>query len=462
MKASINEIAKRTTQFDKNLGVIANGSENSYPEKSERFILNSVTAKMAAGVMASYLAGAGFGADDNIKVNSKGLTLKKLSQTIAKSFSKQRGAFIHFNYNALFEPIGVRVLPYTDCRLGKKDDNEYNGKIVVLKDWVGATKRDVADKGRVVDVFNPDKGIVAAQIEAAGGINNYQGQIWHVNLDEEFVYALSQIDSVENDCDSEAQASIFKNRSLRVGFFGKTMVVTKPLSGNLEDYDTPEHYQLALSERDAFKGTIDEFISADNAGGVLHIELDQDGDDLNDAIKFENIASDIDDKLFEHTEKSVFQNILVAFNNIPAGLVRSDSALFSASGDSLQIMKETYQENTSLERSVLEETVNVITNIIPKINKSVVLMPLIPIAAAEQQGLTEDELIQKKAQATLKGSVGGVQALLSIQQGVTAGTTDREAARTIIEELFGVSEELASKMLGTPKEEEGTDANTTN
>jgi len=381
LKASIHEIDKRTTKFDKTLGVIANGAGNMYPEISERFILNSVTAKMAAGVMASYLAGKGFGKEDNkLIVNKDGLTLKKLGRTIAKNLSKQRGVFIHFDYNQNFEPSGVRVLPYTDCRLGKKDDNEYNGKIVVLDEWHGATKKDVSDKGRVVDVYNPNPKIVEAQIEAAGGIDDYQGQIWYVNLEEEYVYALSQIDSVMNDCDSESQAGIFKNRSLRRGYFGKTVIKTKPLAGNLEDYEGDQaKYQQALSERDEFKDTISDFFGAENVGGALVIEADAGGDDLDDSMEIINTPSDVDDKMFAHTEESVFQNILVSFNNIPKDLVRSSDTVFSSSGEALQIMKETYQENTSFERDELEEVVNVITNALPKISKNVNLIPLIQV-----------------------------------------------------------------------------------
>jgi hypothetical protein len=56
-----------------------------------------------------------------------------------------------------------------------------------------------------------------------------------------------------------------------------------------------------------------------------------------------------------------------------------------------------------------------------------------------------------ESQATLKGSVGGVQALLQIQQSVGQGLTDVESAIVIISEIFGFSSELARQMLGTPK-----------
>ena len=68
-----------------------------------------------------------------------------------------------------------------------------------------------------------------------------------------------------------------------------------------------------------------------------------------------------------------------------------------------------------------------------------------------KEGQSPEEKIKREAQATLKGSVGGVTALLAIQTAVGAGTTDLEAAVVIIEEIYGIEKETARKMLGTPK-----------
>jgi len=391
MKTTLLNIFKRITKYDKGIGIITNGEDNLYSERAERIILNSVTAKTSANIMASYISGKGLGETNNVvKVNKKGLTALKFSQIIAKNFSKQRGVWIHVNYNANFEPSQYTVLPYTHCRLGKKDDNDYNGKILVSKEWETTKKLSEFKKDLIViDVYNRDKKVIAKQIEKAGSIENYKGQILYYNLDEEYDYALSQIDSVMNDCDSEAQSSVYKNRSLRRGFFGKTLIITKPLAGALNDYETPELYAEALSERKAFKSTIDDFIGAENNGGALHVELEHDGDKFEDGIKIENISSDINDKLFEYTESSTFKNILMAFNNIPTGLVRSDNALFSSSGEALQIMKETYQENTMLERDSLEQLLNELLIGFNGIT-DVTIEPLIEIKEEEKNTQTDD------------------------------------------------------------------------
>jgi len=58
-----------------------------------------------------------------------------------------------------------------------------------------------------------------------------------------------------------------------------------------------------------------------------------------------------------------------------------------------------------------------------------------------------------EAQATLRGSVGGVQALLEIQASYVAGTTSYGSAISMINLIYGFTEDEAKKLLGTPKED---------
>ena len=55
------ELAKRLIKFDKQLGVYHNGIDNNYPERVERIINNSATAKPAAKLFRKYIVGKGFG-----------------------------------------------------------------------------------------------------------------------------------------------------------------------------------------------------------------------------------------------------------------------------------------------------------------------------------------------------------------------------------------------------------------
>jgi hypothetical protein len=356
MKTLLIDVWKRLTPWSKSADVYANDTDNAYPERMDRLINNSVTAKSAAAIMVQYLIGKGFGADnDNLIINkSKNLKLIDFADDIADDLVKQRGVFIHINWNALYKIADFSVIPYEWCRIGRTDSNDYAGKVAVCKDWLKPKRSDI----QLIDVFNPRKKVIDAQVEKAGGWEHYKGQVLFINMDTKLLYPLSRIDSVADDCDSEAQAAIYKNRLLRKGFFGNTLVVTRPLVG--EGLEPGSHaLQEAESEREKFQQALKDSLGAENTGGVLCLEMDFAGEKLEDAILVKQIESKIDDKLFNYTETSVRENILVAFNNLPAGLIKTNEpSLFGNSGEAIREMKRTYWENTTKERNLLTTVLN--------------------------------------------------------------------------------------------------------
>jgi len=356
MKTLLIEVWKRLTPWSKTADVYANDVDNAYPDRMDRLINNSVTAKSAAAIMVQYLLGKGYGeaADSAIINKAQNLKLIDFADDVADDLVKQRGVFIHINYNALYQVADFSVLPFEWCRIGKKDSNDYAGKVAVCKEWLKPKRSDI----ELIDVYNPRKKVIDAQVEKAGGWEHYKGQVLYINMDTKLIYPLSRIDSVAEDCDSEAQASVYKNRLLRKGFFGNTLVVTRPLVG--EGLQPGSHaLQQAESEREAFQRAIKDSLGAENTGGVLCLEMDFAGEKLEDAILIKQIESKIDDKLFDYTETSVRENILVAFNNLPSGLVKAnDKALFGNSGEAMREMKRTYWENTTKERILLTSVLN--------------------------------------------------------------------------------------------------------
>ena len=365
MVSRIIDIYKRIVSFEKQIGIIKNGDDNLYSERTDRYINNSVTAKTCARIMATYLTGKGWGDDENKLIVDKGnkTTLLKFTQRINQSVSKYRGVYIHVKYNGNFEPSAYKVLNFNNCRLGVEDDDKYVGKIGVSSkyDAKNIKTKDI----NFVDVFNIDKDIVKLQMEAQADknasltemVSKYKGQILYVNLDEEYLYPLSQIDPVINDCDSEAQTSIYKNRSLRKGYMGQKLIITKPMTGGVEDYDSPEHHQIAKNDALSFVNMIEGGVGAENQGGVMVAERSYEDDSLDDLIKVVDIGTNLDDKMFAFTEESVFNNILMSFNSIPSGLVRPVNTLFGASSAAIQQMQLVYQDNTSTERN---ETIQVV------------------------------------------------------------------------------------------------------
>lgn len=359
IKTTLLSIYKKVVEWDKKLEVYTNGEDNAYPERMERYRNNSVTASMASTVMTQYLLGKGFGAIDDKQIGL--LKLKDIADDIARDIVDNRGVYIHVNYNANFDISEFKVLPFTQCRIGEKDSKDYNGKILVYSNW--AENKIKKEKVSIIDVFNPNPEVVAYQIEKAGGIENYKGQILYYNMDNQFYYPLSRIDAVAFECDNEYQASLYKNELLRRGFFGKTLVVTRPLIQDAYYEDNSDEGIKRLtrlkSERQNFKDAIKKFIGAGEVGGVMHMEVDFAGENLNDAIIFKNIESNINPDLFRFTEDSAVTKILMAYNNLPIALVKSpDSSMLGNSGQALQTAKETYWENTTKERELLNSLMN--------------------------------------------------------------------------------------------------------
>ena len=69
----------------------------------------------------------------------------------------------------------------------------------------------------------------------------------------------------------------------------------------------------------------------------------------------------------------------------------------------------------------------------------------------DMEGDLNDNEETQKAQANLRGTVGGVQGILDIQSSVSKGITDKDAAINLLIQIYGFDAESAEKMIGNPK-----------
>ena len=79
------------------------------------------------------------------------------------------------------------------------------------------------------------------------------------------------------------------------------------------------------------------------------------------------------------------------------------------------------------------------------------------IVISEDNGVDTTDIVSGdsetlKAQAALRGSVGGVQGVLGIQQSVSDGLTDFDSAITILMEIYGFTRSVSEALLGKPDE----------
>ena len=429
-------------------GVISYDIDNAYPSRMERLINSSVTSKSAAGMYARFLSGKGF-ADESLNTivvgteNYKKITALDLLRKIARSVAYFNGVYLRAQYTG-YNPSGFRVEPFRYCRLGDMDDTDFNAKIVVYNNW-DKWRSAKLDKGKylAVDVWNPVKEAIDAQVAVAGSFNKWKGQMYYSFFDDDYIYPQSPADVVKWDADTENQIAIFKNGELRRGFFLKYIM-------HHTKFNTD-------AEADEFVNKMAGFMGGEHEKAMMVLEgsFNPDGTVISgENIKLEKIDQNINDKMFEGYEISTKNSIRKAFKAIPQVLIEyEDSKLGTTSGEALRQAAEFYNAMTVEDRMHISQIFDELfkNHLDPSLRGRDWTISELDFAVGAQ---AEDPALVKKreSQAMLKGSVGGVTALLELQKSVSEGTTDRGAAIAILEEIYGVDTLTAEKMLGTPKE----------
>jgi hypothetical protein len=178
MARTINVNPPKKDVVNTTAGVISYDKDNLYPNTFQNIIDRCPTAKAVLAVQERFIYGKGMTESGDFwkkKINIHGVRVDQLVRRIIKDLKKFGGFALHFNYNALFEKTSVSLIPFEFCRIGMPDDQYYSGKILVYDKW--RTKRAKRDNIDIYDRYNPDPEIISRQIDHAGGIENYKGQI---------------------------------------------------------------------------------------------------------------------------------------------------------------------------------------------------------------------------------------------------------------------------------------------
>ena len=451
------EVKVSTNKKDEN--IYFNGSNNLYPNEIERVINNSPIGVRAAQIMGKYIAGAGVtvGGVEVIRkdlpvVNRKqNLNISDILEIGARSIGYQNGVFLWRNIGLddelKFKGNQLEVLDYKKCRTSKEDGDENHGKIW-FRNWeISEDKK--TNPARWFYPFSNNKDVILAQLkrdfeerykrdadfgndeDLAAAITCYRGQVMFLNLTPEFIYPLSKFDSAFNDLDTDFRISLYNNSNTRNGFLGKVIVQTQGL-------DTEEQEKVAKELQD--------WLGAENSGNMYLQNVEQ-TENLDLALKVTQVKPTFDEKLFTETDKRNRRNILGCANNLPTQLIYADDgALFSPGSDSLLQYKIFYSEQTQDERSALERAIN-------QLGFEYGIIPIGVVIDDNTDAVDPVDDATRAAQATLKGSVGGVTALLEVQKSYSEGLTTLNSAIAILVNIFGFTEEVAYDLLGNPEKD---------
>lgn len=453
----------RKVAFDKKLGIIQNGEDNAYPSYIERLYSVSITAKQSALVYSKFLRGEGFAGDIGSvivgKHRNKTITLNKLLRSVAQDLAKYKGFFLHANYNLLGEITSLSHIPFKYCRFGQRDSKEYAGKIVVYDNWDQSQGRNIQkSKFRVFDVFNPQ--LAKYQIDQTGDIAQYKGQIYHMFLDSDYDYPIATIDAAENDVLSEYAMSLFKKTVLENDF--------------ITDRQIFRHNEMDEGDLRKLKDNLKGMKGAGGQGAILMLQDSFTEETPEGLIRVDKIESGLKTNLFDSWEQSCSNNIRKEFANIPEILINEvEGKLGNSSGEAYKEAQLYYNRQTQEDRHEIESAFN---EILSAFDDTIINLPegslkiqefnIIndqadepdPVSAedsgTEVKETAEEKRLRKEAQANLRGSVGGVQAILSIQKSVYDGFTQYSSAIETLVSLYGFSEDKAKAILGDEKTEQ--------
>lgn len=422
-KATVGTVEKRfIVKRNATDGILSYDIDNAYAQRALSTIASSGTATSCTNLYAKYIHGRGFKDSDlgKLIVNRSGQTSDKILRKIAKDYSRFKGFALHFNFNGLLEISEINFVPFENCRLTIPDDAGYVNKIAVYNDWGRVLSRNIDKKMiRKYHVFNPRPEIVFSQIEQAGGIEKYLGQVlWFSDDDKE--YPACSCDAVLEDVETDAKIKIFKWRTVKTGFMAAHILVHK---GKFENE----------TERQKFKDNVKNFQGADNASKILTVEIENQ-EEVPELLPFDIVNND---KLFELTESTVKNNIIQNYGQ-PLILLQIKTPGQLGGAQEMKDAMDFYDSTTAYERELMESIFKEIfsywKDVVPEDTT------IVPVS-----GLKVEAKRQTLASAL---GVGGTQSLQAILAD-TVTTPEQKINMLVI--IFGVDPlEAESIVKGTP------------
>lgn len=331
-------------------GIQGFGDDNLYHQTLRNIIAASSTGSECAERYANFIEGNGF---KDIRfseyvVNRKGDTVDDIHALVCPDVGDFDGMSLHVNYNIFGEICELNYVPFENCRLLEEDSNGYVAKIAVHPDWSGkktrAGKPLQVKKENIdfIDVFNPRKEVVLAQIEAAGGIEYYKGQILWLSGGGKNVYPRSRADRVVTEMSTDEGLANVKFRNVRCNFLSAGIVITKK-GQSIAGEDSS-----GLNDNDGFSDMLGKLQGDTNSLKMLEVEISSD----EEKPEFVNLSSKNYDKEFSVTDASVVERIYSAYGQEPWYCIRIGKVGFS--GDILEDAFEYYNSIVSKQQRMIE------------------------------------------------------------------------------------------------------------
>lgn len=326
------------------------GADNLYPQNVMDITNASGTAKLCLSRYEKFVEGYGFDNEmlSEVVIDRDGSTMDDLLHQVAKDLTRFGGFALQINYNVLGEATEVNSIPFEQCRLEECDDSGYVAHILQHPDWRGKKTRNgrriFVDDAHVTKfhVFNPDPLVVQKEIEDAGGIEGYNGQILWVSMDGKYIYPTPIYDACITEISTDEGLGNIKYRNVRNNFLVACMLIAKKGVPRInEKGEEVERQMISDEDLKAFQG--------DTKGSkILYVELENDEDEP----KVVEFPAKNFDKEFSTTDASVIERIYSQFHQELFYSIRMGKLGFS--GDVMQDAYGYYAGEVTNEQRFIE------------------------------------------------------------------------------------------------------------
>lgn len=457
------------------------GVSNTLPNQWMNAVMDSGTARRCVAKWAEFIQADGFVDKDSAKkvMNSKQTADDLLAEIagyaglnigFAVVVKRQMGLAGQLGSNAVAE---VYCLPFETARVGLDED-----KYQVNPTYGKHQSEFKTSEARFYPAFNANETpeqthkIIEDQMrpKSKGGLGGYMGNVLYIfeKGPGQNVYPIPEAYAGLDDILSDASLSSFERENLENGFFPSAMLFTQ---GEIDDVtEGPD----GLTNWKRFCKILKEFQGRGNRSKLLHLQFDT--IESKPELQSFDIKAVLDG-LGEITER-IFRKVCRHFG-VPSILIEpTDTAL--GNGSLLLNAVQMFNSSVNKKQRMIQRA---FTLLFPENDWSISTLNIITYLPAEvTQLLSKDQLLKMygiaeeqtevvpgaevptktapktevspetlKAQAALRGSVGGVTALLAVQQAVAAQTADYNAAISTLKIMFGFTQEEAVELLGTPK-----------
>jgi hypothetical protein len=416
------------------------GLDNLYAQRCIETAKRSYTLKSVLDRYGDFLNGEGFQNElvGNIVVNTKGYLVETLNDILNKitrpnNYAGFKSFALHIQYNLNYTMATINVLPYEYCRFAATSNGGECEYILYSTNWERDGRKEWYSD-RVVhtyDIFNPDPLIVQQQIEKAGGIEFYKGQILFYTP-EPGQYALATYDPVIDHAQTQAELGLYKISNAQNKFLADLAIV---YPGEFE----------SEQERADFKNLIEGKSGGKNAGKRIGLQDKTGTKKASDIFQTLNVANT--DRLFEYTEKSVVDAITECFAQ-PKEItgIRPESGMFNQ--DNVENAYTYYNAATANDRAILSRFfAKLMTYWWQPVNDPCLIKPQ---QYVKDSSSGTDSVDVRDNLANMSGRQA--QNLGRIIRKFAKGEYTLEQAKVLLQGGYGLSNEEIDKLLGINEE----------